>query len=443
MRGAYRRNDAPVTPSYEIPNLMTLAATDPRSPTATKPSPSATASAASATPRVRDLRLDFFRGIAMFIILFAHTPENFLALWIPARWGFSDATEIFVFCSGMASAIAFGSTFDRAGWLLGTARVMFRVWQVYWAHVGLFFATLALTVYLTQLDLTGRNYWGQLNLWMMFVESDKWDNADILLSFMTLRYVPNYFDILPMYMIVLLMMPVVMALSRVHLGLVAAFVAGVWIMGQSAFLQQHGVGHWHLEFPAEPWSDRSWFFNPFGWHLIFFTGFAFMRGWLPKPPVNAALVTAAAVLVLANIPLSNIGVRELGFDWAADWRSAHSALIDKSDFGVLRYVHFLALAYLAWVAAGDKGKRLLASGSGVAARIWHYCLTIILKVGQQSLAVFVVSMFTARIMGFAMDVLGHDVGMTLLVNLAGCCVLVAVAYGAGWFKSQPWRKKAV
>ncbi|MGJ8612310.1 MAG: OpgC domain-containing protein, partial [Octadecabacter sp.] len=55
-------------------------------------------------PRVRDIRLDFFRGIAMFIILFAHTPGNYFTNWIPARWGFSDATEMFVFCSGMASA---------------------------------------------------------------------------------------------------------------------------------------------------------------------------------------------------------------------------------------------------------------------------------------------------------------------------------------------------
>jgi len=417
---------------------MTFAATDPRS---TPAAPlSAAANAASAVPRVRDLRLDFFRGIAMFIILISHTPGNFLTLWIPARWGFSDATEIFVFCSGMASAIAFGSTFDRAGWLMGAARVVFRVWQVYWAHVGLFFATLALTVYLTEIDIDGRNYWGQLNLWMMFVESDQWDNSNILLSFMTLRYVPNYFDILPMYMIVLLMMPLVMALSRVHLGLVTAFVIGVWIMGQTAFLKHHGLEQWHFEFPAEPWSDRPWFFNPFGWQLVFFTGFALMRGWIPKPPVNTALVTGAAVLVIANIPLSNIGVREMGLSWATDWRVAHSALIDKSDFGVLRYVHFLALAYLAWVAAGDKGARLLAHGSGISSQVWQRCLAIILKVGQQSLAVFVVSMFTARLMGFAMDLLGRDVSTTLLVNIAGGCVLVAVAYGAGWFKSQPWRR---
>ncbi|MEM8591271.1 MAG: OpgC domain-containing protein, partial [Pseudomonadota bacterium] len=105
------------------------------------------------TAAIRDPRLDFFRGIAMFIILFAHTPGNWVTLWIPARFGFSDATEIFVFCSGMASAIAFGGTYQRAGWVLGTARVGFRVWQVYWAHVGLFVATAALTIYLTQIEL--------------------------------------------------------------------------------------------------------------------------------------------------------------------------------------------------------------------------------------------------------------------------------------------------
>lgn len=409
--------------------------------------PSQVASAATKAPapvasvNVRDLRLDFFRGIAMFIILIAHTPGNFLTSWIPARWGFSDATEIFVFCSGMASAIAFGRGYDRAGWTLATARVGFRVWQVYWAHVGLFFATLALTVALTDSGFGTRNYWGQLNLWPIFVESEKWTNPDILLSFMTLRYVPNYFDILPMYMVVLLLMPIIMALSNVNKWLIGVFVLTVWIFAQKGLMTALGLEQLYIGLPAEPWTTRNWFFNPFGWQLIFFTGFAFMRGWLPKPPVNKLLIGLALFLVLANVPLSNIGVREFGFEWARDWRVANKILIDKSSFGLLRYVHFLALAYLCWVAAGDKGDRLLAQGNGMIARIWKRCLAIILKVGQQSLAAFVVSMFTARLMGFSIDVLGRDTGTVLLVNLAGACILTGTAYGAGWFKSQPWRVK--
>lgn len=401
--------------------------------------PSAGASAQAApVVRQRDVRLDFFRGIAMFIILFAHTPGNFFTSWIPARWGFSDATEIFVFCSGMASAIAFGRAYDTVGWRLGTARVSFRVWQVYWAHIGLFFAVATL---LAAIDMTGaydKVYIGTLNLWKFFA-----DPEPQLVGLLTLTYVPNYFDILPMYMIVLIMMPLIMALSRMHLGLVAGFVIVVWFFAQRHLLAQIGLEEYHLGLPAEPWSERKWFFNPFGWQLIFFSGFAFMRGWLPKPPVTPMLIGLALALVLINIPLSNIGVREFGFDWARDWRIANKAWITKSDFGLLRYVHFLALAYLCWVAAGDKGARLLATGDGAFARVWQNTLAIILKVGQQSLAVFITSMFIARVSGFVMDNLGRDTGTVVAVNFAGMAVLVLVAYGAGWFKSQPWRKKAV
>lgn len=417
---------------------MTIAATD---ATRLTGRPSTATAAAAAAPRVRDLRLDFFRGIAMFIILMAHTPGNFLTSWIPARWGFSDATEMFVFCSGMASAIAFGGAFQRSGWFLGTARVTFRVWQVYWAHIGLFIAVAALLAGIDFYGDYGKNYIGSLNLWKFFN-----DPAVPLIGLVTLSYVPNYFDILPMYMVVLAMMPIVMALYRVHTGLVFAFMAAVWLGAQQSLW-----GDAHLALPAEPWSKRNWFFNPFGWQLIFFTGFAFMRGWIPKPPVHIVLIAIAALIVIANIPLSNIGVRAVARDWffvtetgnpVINARLAIKPLIDKSDFGLFRFVHFLALAYLAWVLAGDKGNNLLARGTGLVARIWGQALKIILKVGQQSLAVFVVSMFTARVMGFVMDLTGRDTGTTLLVNLGGACILVATAYGAGWFKSQPWRQKA-
>ena len=114
------------------------------------------------------------------------------------------------FAQAWQARLRLGADMTRlvGGWRLATVRVGFRVWQVYWAHVGLFFATLALTVALTDSGLGVRNYWGQLNLWPIFVESELWENPNILLSFMTLRYVPNYFDILPMYMIVLLLMPI-------------------------------------------------------------------------------------------------------------------------------------------------------------------------------------------------------------------------------------------
>ena len=245
--------------------------------------------AAQTSQRIRDPRLDFFRGIVMFIILIAHTPGNWLTLWIPARFGFSDATEVFVFCSGMASAIAFGAVFRDQGLLMGAARVAFRCWQVYWAHIALFFAIAGTMVFLNSTELFQRDYVGQLNLYPFFNRPE-----ENLLGLLTLTYVPNYFDILPMYLVVLAMMPLVIACHRLHPALALALIVGVWFGAQIDA----------LALPAEPWSERHWFFNPFGWQLVFFTGFAFMAGWIPPPPRHRLLVIVTGVIVLVIIPLA-------------------------------------------------------------------------------------------------------------------------------------------
>lgn len=373
---------------------------------------------------VRDPRLDFFRGLAMFIILIAHIPGNWVTLWIPARFGFSDATEIFVFCSGMASAIAFGKTFRDRGWGMGAARVAHRCWQVYWAHICLFLAVAATMAALNASGAFTRDYVGQLNLHPFF------NSPEVnLIGLVTMTYVPNYFDILPMYLVILVMLPGFVGLARLHTGLAFGAVATVWILAQTGL----------LALPAEPWSDREWFFNPFGWQLIFFTGFALMSGGIAPPPVNRGLVILAAVLVLAIVPLAHYPIyREI--ETFGQWRAHLAPFINKTDFGILRYIHFLALAYLAWVAVGPKGARIASpGGDGLVERTWRNGLAAILKVGQQSLAVFIVSMYLARLMGVVLDVAGSTYLTMAAVNIGGMALLVAVAYGAGWFKSSPWR----
>ena len=374
--------------------------------------------------KARDVRLDFFRGIAMFIILIAHVPSNWLTLWIPARFGFSDATEIFVFCSGMASAVAFGRIFQERGNLMGTLRISYRVWQIYWAHIGLFFAIATAMVTLNALFPEGRDYVGQLNLYPFF------NNTQTnLLGLLTLTYVPNYFDILPMYLAILAMLPLVVMLARVHVASAAALVIGLWL----------AANIFDVNFPAEPWSDRGWFFNPFGWQLVFFTGFALMAGWLPAPPVDARLFGVALAVLLITIPFAYFRLfNELSF--ALEWRKEWKVLFNKTDFGILRYVHFLALAYVAWVLAGPNGSRLVPrSTGGVFATLWQGLLTLIMKVGQQSLAVFIASMFLARLMGALLDQVGRTHVSMLWVNLLGATMIIGVAYAASWYKSQPWK----
>src|SRR5271169_5731663 len=96
--------------------------------------------------RPRDPRLDFFRGSAMFIIFIAHCRGNILLNVIPARFGISDAADMFVFLSGMAASIAFGGTFIRHGFAMGTVRIAYRCWQLFVGHLGLFFVIAAVAV---------------------------------------------------------------------------------------------------------------------------------------------------------------------------------------------------------------------------------------------------------------------------------------------------------
>ncbi len=373
----------------------------------------------------RDIRLDFFRGIAMFIILIAHVPRNWLTLWIPARFGFSDATEIFVFCSGMASAIAFGRVFREQGNVMGTIRVSYRVWQVYWAHIGLFFAVAAAMVALNGLFPDGRDYVGQLNLYPFFNRAQ-----ENLFGLLTLTYVPNYFDILPMYLVILAMLPVVVALAGISRWLAAAAVIAVWL---SASLLD-------LNFPAEPWSERQWFFNPFGWQLVFFTGFALMSRWIPAPPVDWRLFALAVVIILVTVPFAYFRIYA-EFDWIKEWRKEWRFLFTKTDFGILRYIHFLSLAYVAWVLAGPMGRRLKPQSQGFFATAWLAVVAVIMKVGQQSLAVFIASMFLARLMGALLDQVGRTHFSMLWVNLLGAMIIIGVAYLVAWYKKTPWKPK--
>ena len=89
-------------------------------------------------PAGRDLRLDLFRGLALWLIFLDHIPSN-IVNWLTIRnYGFSDAAEIFVFISGYTAAFVYGHTMDQRGVVVASARILKRAWTVYIAHVFIF-----------------------------------------------------------------------------------------------------------------------------------------------------------------------------------------------------------------------------------------------------------------------------------------------------------------
>ena len=356
--------------------------------------------------------------MAMFIILIAHIPRDWWALWIPARFGFSDGAEMFVFCSGMASALAFGSLYRSHGFGTLLARVSFRVWQIYWAHITLFLATVVVLLAGNAWLDTGVDY--TRRPWIVpFLE----DTPTYLPALLTLTYVPGLFDMLPMYVAVLCLLPIVATLGNIKPLYAGLFVVTLWLISTTN----------SFDLPGSPRTDHVWFFNPLGWQLVFYTGFAFALGWIKPPPIERKYVLIALGIVLISVPIAYYRVYA-AVPELRELREALKPFWTKTDYGLFRYIHFLALAYLGYAAVGEGGRRLFVEG--IPGRI----INTFRLVGQQSLAVFMASIVLSQILGMTFDVIGRNHWSMIAVNLFGFACLIAVAKVVTWYKSEPWRK---
>src|SRR5205807_1035351 len=76
-----------------------------------------TAATRAPVPISRDLRLDFFRGLALVFIFIDHIPDNLLSNLTLRNLGFSDATEMFVYISGYTAGLVYMAAMLREGWL--------------------------------------------------------------------------------------------------------------------------------------------------------------------------------------------------------------------------------------------------------------------------------------------------------------------------------------
>jgi hypothetical protein len=370
--------------------------------------------AASPSAGSRDPRLDFFRGVAMFIIYIAHCRGNALYYAIPARYGISDAANMFVFVSGITSSIAFGGTFLRQGWLIGTARIAYRCLQLYAAQIGMFFAVAFVVVVGTHV-YRDTDYI-ELAQFQRFFS----DPGDALVGLFTLTYVPHYIDILPLYIVCLAMVPVAMVLARISpwLAIAAsiALYAAAWIFG--------------LNFPANADEQPVWYFDPFAWQLIFFTGFAFRSGWLKVSLDSKILLWLSIAILVLGLTISLRFLIDLWKPIAhlERWVYDHS---DKTYMDLLQYAHFLASAYVALVIVRGREWVLLTP--------W---LRPFVKCGQQALSIFTSGMVLSYIGGMIFDHEGTGLWAQLWVNAVAFALLFAIGYGVAWFKNAPWKRRA-
>lgn len=363
-------------------------------------------------PPARNLPLDFFRGVALIVIFINHMPENPWFYYTPSRFGLSDAAEAFVFLSGFAAAIAYGRGYEKAGLGQGTLRILLRSMKIYSTHLVLVF-TLATLCVLGNRGLSGVDYIHRLNLSYFFDQTQ-----EALFGMVSLRYIPMYLDILPMYTVVMLWIPLVWALSRFHYGLALGVSALVYL----------SATFWGWDLPADPLSNRVWFFNPFAWQFMFFTGFALGSGWLKVPLDNPKLLYLAGLILLLSVPLGHEPTFRR-FECLLQWRLSHPGWVDKTHLGLLRWVHFLALAYLLNHCCRRNPNRL-----NRAIPRW------IAVMGRQSLPMFFLGTCLSYLGGMVLDNYGRSPLFVAAVNLTGLGLLLITAQSMYWLDGKPWKR---
>jgi len=86
-------------------------------------------------PADRDFRIDLFRGLSLWWIFLDHVPKTYLNHFTPKNFGFSDAAEILVFLSGLASGSVYGSVARQSGLGAASLRGLRRAFEIYLAYI--------------------------------------------------------------------------------------------------------------------------------------------------------------------------------------------------------------------------------------------------------------------------------------------------------------------
>src|ERR1700682_1089585 len=202
----------------------------------------------------RDLRLDLFRGIALWLIFLDHIPSNLVA-WITIRnYGFSDATEIFVFVSGYTAAFVYGREMRERGFLIAGAHILRRAWQIYVAHVFLF------AIYLAEITYVATSFENPLYAEEMGI-LDFLKQPDVtIIQALLLKFRPVNMDVLPLYIVLMLFLPLILWLMKWRADITLALSVALY-----AFT-------WQYDLYLTAYPNGFWAFNPFAWQLLFVFG---------------------------------------------------------------------------------------------------------------------------------------------------------------------------
>jgi hypothetical protein len=351
----------------------------------------------------RDLRLDLFRGVGLWMIFLDHIPHDVVS-WLTLRnYGFSDAAEFFVFISGYLAGFIYGPIIKAGHFLSALKRLWRRAIEMYVAHIMLFL------IFTAQIARTVRKFDNPLYEDEFNVRHFL-DHPDILIGqALTLRYKPVNLDVLPLYITLIATAPFMLwaMVRRPNLTLLASIVLYIFAR----------IFDWNMaSYPP----GTTWYFNPFAWQLMFvFAAWCGTGGANRIWPIVQSRLALIAAIVWIGFAFLIVMTWHIAFldAMVPKWMIKVIYPIDKTDLDMLRFTHFLALALIVsryvpydWPALKYK---------------W---LRPVIMCGQHSLPIFCFGVFLSFAAHWVLMQYTRGVWEQLAVSAAGIVVMVAIAW---------------
>ncbi|KRC13404.1 hypothetical protein ASE23_02460 [Rhizobium sp. Root73] len=342
----------------------------------------------------RENRIDLLRGLSLLLIFIGHAEFTFSPTFQQSR-GFSDASEVFVLLAGMSCALAYYRPYAS----LQLERPWKRALRLYFVHLILFAIMMTISAFV--IGTFDQTAWpaDMTDFWL--------DPLHHGLQALSLSYMPGNLDILPMYVVLLLIAPFAFLLHDRSKSALLGLSCLIWFVA--------GLGH--INFPNAALEGEAWFFDPLSWQFIFVIGIylgARMKCGQSVLSYNGPVFAAAAVFAIAAIPLNlafHLGAVDSPFG------ELHHQLVSKINDGPLRIINVLAILYLAW------------NIRAVKATADHPAMRLVCAAGRHSLAVFSAGI----LLSFGAVVLmtldpGMPIALQLLLLAIGCALQLAI----GW-----------
>jgi hypothetical protein len=360
-----------------------------------------------------DLRLHLLLGLAAWFLFLDHVPHNAVSLLTMRNFGFSGATDLFVFVGGYTAAILYGRMMLERGLVVTATRIFKRLWQLYVAYVVLFVVYIELIGYVAGKS-SAPALIGEFNVTGIVDHTIR-----TLIHGLLLQAKPLNLEVLQLFIVLMAFFPFVLIGMMRRPNLTMAASMSLYFAAR------------HLDWNLSSFPDGRWSLNPFCWQLLFVLG-----TWLASIGVrqkhtlsalqNFGILRVAAWLYLIFALIVTMAgsfpqIAGIMPDYLLD------VLLPNQPENLVPYrvLHFLALTFLF---------------TYMVPRYWrgfHWqALQPVIKCGEEWLPVFCAGVFLSFAAHLVLITGPNLLSMHVLVSAAGISIMTAVAYYASWSKQQ-------